>query len=144
MTESINPLVAFGHRKEGRGKKILLTQVAANFLLQLIQSQNHKDRFMNLCPHFDACSGCSQDLVPEVYQQQSLMLKSVQIFFESKNIKNFTLHYGALTHWRKRAKLAVRGRSGNILIGMFKGHSHEVLAIPQCQVHDPLINKLTQ
>jgi tRNA/tmRNA/rRNA uracil-C5-methylase (TrmA/RlmC/RlmD family) len=27
---------------------------------------------------------------------------------------------------------------------MFKGYSHEVLAIPQCQVHDPLINKLTQ
>lgn len=40
-----------------------------------------------------------------------------------------------------RAKLAVRGTSSHPLIGLFRAHSHEVVPIPHCYVHHPLINE---
>ncbi len=42
--------------------------------------------------------------------------------------------------WRLRSKLAVRGDK----IGLFREHSHEVLPIPCCLVHHPLINEVSQ
>jgi 23S rRNA (uracil1939-C5)-methyltransferase len=98
----------------------------------------------SVCQHFDACSGCSQDLLPECYSEQSALFTAIGPFFESKGIKNFKLHQGTLIHWRTRAKLAVRGVKGQITIGIFKGNSHEVMTIPACQVHHPLINKITK
>ena len=49
---------------------------------------------------------------------------------------------GPLHGWRCRAKLAVRGRPGKPLVGLFKRGSHDVVDIvPGCRIHHPRINQ---
>ena len=89
------------------------------------------------CPHFNTCSGCTLDeqaLRPPVYE------KALR-FFTSLGFKDVELVIANLTKWRVKAKLAVRGQLGNPLIGLFKERSHDVLKIPFCKVHNPLINE---
>jgi tRNA/tmRNA/rRNA uracil-C5-methylase (TrmA/RlmC/RlmD family) len=47
---------------------------------------------------------------------------------------------GAVTGFRHRARLAIRGRVGSPKIGMFELGTHHVVHIPSCCVHHPLIN----
>jgi 23S rRNA (uracil1939-C5)-methyltransferase len=89
------------------------------------------------CRHFNTCSGCTLDeqaLRPPVYE------KALR-FFTSHGVKDVELAAANLTKWRVRAKLAVRGQIGNPVIGLFKERSHDVLEIPFCKVHNPLINE---
>ena len=50
---------------------------------------------------------------------------------------------GAITGFRQRARLAIRGRQGTPKIGMFEAGSHRVVTIPNCVIHDPLINRVS-
>jgi tRNA (uracil-5-)-methyltransferase/23S rRNA (uracil1939-C5)-methyltransferase len=50
---------------------------------------------------------------------------------------------GALTAFRMRARLAIRGRPGTPKIGMFEAGSHRLVTIPNCVIHDPLINRVS-
>lgn len=80
------------------------------------------------CGHFDACSGCTiNDVNPSVWEE-------IQAFSPQ-----FTeLRVGAITGWRTRAKLAIRGANE---IGLFRARSHEVVPIPHCKIHHPSINR---
>lgn len=93
------------------------------------------------CLHYKTCSGCSLDLTvpyPPIWEDCCR-------YFSSKHIPQPQLHQGPPLHWRNRAKLAVRGTSNHVQIGLFKAHSHEVIPIPFCKIHDPTINAaLTQ
>jgi 23S rRNA (uracil1939-C5)-methyltransferase len=104
------------------------------------------------CPHFEKCAGCS---IPfRVYQEpknsedhiENLdVFRSVSEFFRTKGLETpVSLNIGKLHGWRARAKLAIRKYRGQIKIGMFEGQSHQILEIPECKVHDPLINKITE
>ena len=42
-----------------------------------------------------------------------------------------------------RARLAIRGRPGTPKIGMFEAGSHRVVTIPNCVIHEPLINRVS-
>lgn len=93
-----------------------------------------------ICPHFNSCSGCQIDLkdpIPPVWQE-------ALAFFQ--NLAGITpiLHEGPAKGWRCRAKLAVRGKPENPLIGLFKEGSHEVISIPFCQVHHPRLNQAVE
>ena len=49
---------------------------------------------------------------------------------------------GALTRYRMRARLAIRGRQNSPKIGLFELDSHRVVHVPNCRVHHPLINQV--
>ncbi len=51
---------------------------------------------------------------------------------------------GALTGFRHRARLAIRGRRESPKIGLFEAGSHRLVHIPTCQVHHPLINQVAE
>lgn len=87
------------------------------------------------CPLFSFCGGCV--LQKDFHSPPSYF--EIKKFFESKGV-SFSLQSEKLLHWRKRAKLAIRGSSLHPEIGLFKKHSHEVLSIPNCPMHDPIIN----
>jgi 23S rRNA (uracil1939-C5)-methyltransferase len=87
------------------------------------------------CVHFGPCGGCTlQDPnSPEIWD-------SVKEFFDHYDAPLTDLIIGAVTGWRTKAKLAVRGKEAP-LIGLFKKKSHDVLPIPHCQIHHPAINQ---
>jgi tRNA/tmRNA/rRNA uracil-C5-methylase (TrmA/RlmC/RlmD family) len=80
------------------------------------------------CLHFRECSGCTQNLSLE---QPPLLKEALALY-------PFTFETGSLFNWRTKAKLAVRAQG----IGLFKRGSHEVIPIPHCRVHHPLINQI--
>jgi 23S rRNA (uracil-5-)-methyltransferase RumA len=89
------------------------------------------------CSHFPECSGCeinSNADKPEV-------LEDAKAYFASKGITEFSLHVSEVSEWRYRAKLAVRGKAGDVKIGLYKKGTHTVLDIPFCKVHHPSINR---
>mmetsp|Transcript_37161 Transcript_37161/g.77825 ORF Transcript_37161/g.77825 Transcript_37161/m.77825 type:complete len:638 (+) Transcript_37161:130-2043(+) len=116
------------------------------------------------CPHFGTCPGCVRDTnVAEID-----VIESAKLFFSSSSIQKHILHDNnrysnyddyddeegfykikipsPVTQWRTQAKLAVSAastwsRAAGCKIGLYKRHSHEVLSIPDCQVHHPSINK---
>ncbi len=49
---------------------------------------------------------------------------------------------GADSGFRLRARLAIRGRLESPKLGLFELDSHRVVHIPDCSVHDPLINRV--
>lgn len=87
------------------------------------------------CRHFTACSGCKFDV-----NEEPLIWLEVEAYFKNKKI-SINLIKGPSTKWRCRAKLAVRGHYKSPQIGLFKEGSHQVEAIPYCEIHHPHINK---
>lgn len=51
---------------------------------------------------------------------------------------------GERQHFRRRARLSIRGRMKSPKIGVFTAGSHQVADIPKCSVHHPTINLVTQ
>jgi tRNA/tmRNA/rRNA uracil-C5-methylase (TrmA/RlmC/RlmD family) len=51
---------------------------------------------------------------------------------------------GTSIGFRHRARLAIRGRQGAPRLGMFQLGTHRVVAIPNCSVQHPLINRVAE
>src|SRR4030095_182457 len=49
---------------------------------------------------------------------------------------------GARFGFRHRARLMVRGRAASPKIGIFREGTHEIVDIPRCRVHHPLVNEI--
>lgn len=84
------------------------------------------------CPHFAFCSGCTH------------LLDAPWPTFIKEAPFPLDLISEHLTKWRMRSKLPIRGTIAHPQIGLFKKKSHEVVEIPLCVVHHPLINKYVQ
>jgi 23S rRNA (uracil1939-C5)-methyltransferase len=61
--------------------------------------------------------------------------------FIEKRLGSFPFHQGSKIGWRVRAKLAVRGKTGAPLIGLFKEGTHDVYELLDCPDHHPKINE---
>lgn len=96
----------------------------------------HKQGKLIDCPHFEQCSGCQY----EVWDDLPIYAQAKR-FFLSYGVQ-LPFIQGDPNRWRVRAKLAIRF-DGKIHIGLFKKGTHNVLSIPNCQVHHPSINELT-
>jgi len=64
----------------------------------------------------------------------------IKEFFAEHEAPLEELQIGAVTGWRTKAKLAVRGKV-TPTIGLFRKGTHDVLPIPNCQIHHPSINR---
>ena len=87
------------------------------------------------CPHFSLCSGCTIN----EYVDSPPIADEVRRYFSQKQI-DVKIIVDEVVGWRYRAKLAVRGSHVNPLVGLYREGSHEVVNIPFCKVHHPLIN----
>ena len=95
------------------------------------------DRFNIFCPKFPLCPACLIDV--DVANTQTT--REAKSFFANLGINDFKVHVGSLKGWRCRAKLVVRGTVEEPLIGLYKTGSHEVIDLPDCCAHHPLINQ---
>ena len=135
---------------------------------QLRQASESSSSSIN-CPHFGECPGCITDTnVSNIDIIQSARLyfssSSVKRYINAptkSNILHHTNNEGTedefykiriptpITHWRTQAKLAIgpptsssksRILQSGISVGLYRRNSHNILSIPQCQVHHPNIN----
>jgi 23S rRNA (uracil1939-C5)-methyltransferase len=92
------------------------------------------------CPHRPPCPGCPRfgetGIAP-------VALAALQALAQRHGIAAVPVVTGAATAFRMRARLAIRGRSGTPKIGMFEAGSHRVVTIPNCVIHEPLINRVS-
>lgn len=89
------------------------------------------------CPLFSTCSGCKiiQDVrSPEIWREMLDFFKGIYPF-------DLELVSDEITHWRSRAKLAVRGSFQNPKIGLFEEGSHKVVDMGSCPMHYPNMDK---
>ena len=90
------------------------------------------------CSHRPPCPGCPRlgegGIAPSAYSQLAALAR------ESALPPPPVIEGDALA-WRRRSRLAVRGRVHSPKIGLFAPGSHDVIDIPQCGVHHPAINR---
>ena len=98
------------------------------------------------CEHIAECSGCSFDAA-DVASPPSIRI--ARGYFQSLGYcQRLDFHVGSVHAWRYRARLAVRriqsGGGSGVAIGLFREGTHDVVSIPGCKAHHPLINEATQ
>ena len=72
------------------------------------------------------------------------LLERAAAFFAARG-HGFELKPGRARHWRHRARLAVRrDTAGRLAVGLFQRGTHDVVDIPDCQVHHPAVNEAAQ
>jgi 23S rRNA (uracil1939-C5)-methyltransferase len=128
-------------------------------------AENHRRLLDGIdCEHFGSCAGCVvNEKVGDVE-----VVKTGKRYFSSTSIRRNRLDVlrngedpvietdddgfyevvvpSQIRQWRTQAKLVVAPRSSSwakdgCIFGLYKKGSHEVLEIPNCQVHHPSINR---
>ena len=92
----------------------------------------------NDCPHRPPCPGCPRFGRPDLPHESVTQLSAIAL---AANLPAPTIHRAPALAHRHRARLAVRGRAQNPKIGLFQAGSHQIVHIPRCPVHHPLINE---
>jgi tRNA/tmRNA/rRNA uracil-C5-methylase (TrmA/RlmC/RlmD family) len=90
-----------------------------------------------VCPHRPPCPGCPRFGVPGLAIETRAKLDSLA---QAHGLPSPAVVEGEPFSFRLRARLAIRGRLGAPRIGMFRQGTHEVVEIPHCAVHHPLVN----
>lgn len=92
-----------------------------------------------VCPHQPSCPGCPrlQELGPP-----GEPIGRLTSLAEAAGIAPPTVFQGPPTEFRRRARLAIRGRADAPKLGIFQAGTHQVVHIPRCLVQHPLINRV--
>ncbi|MCS5637825.1 MAG: RsmD family RNA methyltransferase [Myxococcota bacterium] len=91
------------------------------------------------CPHQPACPGCPRlgagGIAPAAFADLTALARE-------SALPPPPIIEGAPLGWRRRARLAVRGRVHSPKIGLFAPGSHDIVDIPRCGNHHPAINRV--
>jgi 23S rRNA (uracil1939-C5)-methyltransferase len=96
---------------------------------------------MLACPHRPPCPGCPA-LSRTLWPAEARHL--LEALCAETGVALPPLETGPPTAFRRRARLAVRGRASAPKIGIFEAGSHRIVHIPRCLVHDPRINEAAE
>lgn len=91
-----------------------------------------------VCPHQPSCPGCPRLATPGLPPDALGRLRALA---ERAGIAAPIVHPSPPTAFRRRARLAIRGRADAPKLGIFEAGTHRVVHIPRCLVHHPLINR---
>lgn len=91
-----------------------------------------------VCPHQPSCPGCPRLAEPGLPPDA---LGRLHALAERAGIAPPVAHASPATAFRRRARLAIRGRADAPKLGIFEAGSHRVVHIPRCLVHHPLVNR---
>lgn len=91
------------------------------------------------CPHRPPCPGCPR------YGETGIApaaRDSLTAIARDAGIESPRLVEGAPFGFRHRARLMIRGRASSPKLGLFREGTHEIVDIPRCRVHHPLVNEV--
>jgi len=94
---------------------------------------------MLTCSHRPPCPGCPRFGEPGIAAAAQSALESLA---RANGLPDVPVVSGAMTGFRLRARLAIRGRLGAPRLGMFERGTHRVVHIPNCVIQHPLINRV--
>lgn len=92
-----------------------------------------------ICPHQPSCPGCPRltEAGPEPDSLARLTLLANRLGASPPRVKQ-----GPPTGFRRRARLAIRGRADAPKLGIFQAGTHRAVHIPRCLVHHPVVNRV--
>jgi len=89
------------------------------------------------CPHLPPCDGCPRfaqlGIASEAHER-------LQALAERAGCSLGAVVAGNAFGYRIRARLAVRGTAREPKLGLFQERSHNIVDIPRCVIHHPLVN----
>ncbi len=89
------------------------------------------------CPHRPPCPGCPRYGELGIAPAARTVLGAIA---REAGLEPPRVTLGASFGYRHRARLMVRGRARSPKLGIFEAGTHDVVDIPRCRVHHPLIN----
>jgi tRNA/tmRNA/rRNA uracil-C5-methylase (TrmA/RlmC/RlmD family) len=89
------------------------------------------------CPHRPPCPGCPRYGDPGIAPAARDVLDAIA---RDAGLPPPAVIEGARFGYRHRARLMVRGRARSPKLGIFAAGTHDVVDIPHCRVHHPLVN----
>jgi len=130
---------------------------ARGSVTQLVEAS--PDRIEARCPYFRQCGGCHYQHIP--YERQlefkaGILRETLRRIAKIEVTSEIRLHASPPWNYRNRTRLQVRtapefppqtgktGRSGDpgFALGYFRFGSHEFLAVRECPISSPLINRV--
>jgi tRNA/tmRNA/rRNA uracil-C5-methylase (TrmA/RlmC/RlmD family) len=91
------------------------------------------------CPHRPPCPGCPRYGEPG---PAPAALARLAALADAAGLPPPPIVAGARFGHRVRARLMVRGRASSPKLGIFQAGSHDLVDIPRCRVHHPLVNRV--
>lgn len=92
-----------------------------------------------ICPHQPSCPGCPRLAAPGPAPEPLARLTALAA---RAGATTPAVHAGPATGFRRRARLAIRGRADSPKLGIFEAGSHRAVHIPRCLVHHPSVNRV--
>lgn len=91
------------------------------------------------CPHRPPCPGCPRFGATNLAPSARALLLPLCI---RTGATLETTGSSEREGFRRRARLAVRGRAQSPKVGIFEAGTHRVVDIPHCRIHHPVINEV--
>jgi len=95
------------------------------------------------CPHFQVCGGCQYQHTSYEHQleiKRSILTETLRRIAKLELLPAISVHPSLPWNYRNRSRLQIR--VGNpFLLGYFEMGSHQVLAVEECPISSPLINR---
>ena len=115
---------------------------ARGSVTQLIEAS--PDRVEARCPYFRQCGGCHYQHIP--YERQlefkaEILRETLQRIAKIELKSEIRLHASPPWNYRNRARLQVRTAPG-FALGYFQFGSHRFLAVSECPISSPLLNRV--
>ncbi|HEY6080847.1 MAG TPA: hypothetical protein VIW29_18665 [Polyangiaceae bacterium] len=92
-----------------------------------------------ICPHQPSCPGCPRLAEPGPAPEPFARLTALAARSSAPAPR---VVQGPPVAFRRRARLAIRGRADAPKLGIFQTGTHRAVHIPRCLVHHPLINRV--
>jgi 23S rRNA (uracil1939-C5)-methyltransferase len=95
------------------------------------------------CPHFTRCGGCHYQHASYDHQleiKKEILLENLRRIARLELPCEIQVHPSPPWNYRNRSRLQVR-TSPEFILGYFKFASHELLAVEDCPISSPLINR---
>jgi 23S rRNA (uracil1939-C5)-methyltransferase len=115
---------------------------ARGSVTQLVEAS--PDRIEAQCPYFRQCGGCHYQHIP--YERQlkfkaEILHETLQRIAKIELKSEIRVHASAPWNYRNRTRLQVR-TVPEFAVGYFRLNSHEFLAVSECPISSPLINRI--
>ncbi len=131
----------------GETAEVEITEDNGRFIRAKLRKiiERSEDRVRPLCPYQRECGGCAlMCLKKEKHKEYKKQLLEEALYKYGNVKRHFVrqVHEGeTFTGFRNQLKLPVREIDGRLVSGMYKTGTNHFLAVDECAVHDPLLEK---